>query len=132
MSGCPLVVLHDTVGNLLSVADNSIDPATGARTPASDSIQLVYDDLDQVQLERTVNPLVGTSTILDRDYDLRGRVSQTAVNLGGVIQGTSVSGGIGDLVNQRQTPGSELFFLFLSCTARHRRIDCLHGSPIAN
>ena len=91
---------YDAVGNLLSVADNTIDPSSGARTPASDSIQLVYDDLDQVQLERTVNPLVGTSTILDHDYNLGGRPTQTAVNLGGVIQGTSISGGIGDLVNQ--------------------------------
>jgi hypothetical protein len=36
------------------LADNTIDPATGARTAASDTLQFVYDNRDQLQLERAV------------------------------------------------------------------------------
>ena len=91
---------YDTVGNLLSVADNTINPSTGARTTASDTLQFVYDNRDQLQLERSVNPLVGTSTVLDRDYDLNGLPTALAANLGGTIVGSSISGGIQDFVNQ--------------------------------
>ena len=94
------VYTYDSVGNLLTVADKSIDPSTHARTTASDTLQFVYDDLDQLQLERDVNPLVGVSTVLDRNYNTRGLETAVSANLGGVIVGENVSGGVKDFVNQ--------------------------------
>ncbi|MHB9066980.1 MAG: hypothetical protein ACYC4B_24620, partial [Pirellulaceae bacterium] len=43
---------------------------------------------------------MGTSTVLDRDYDLNGLPTALAANLGGTIVGSSVSGGIKEFVNQ--------------------------------
>ncbi|MHB0961175.1 MAG: hypothetical protein ACYC0X_33935 [Pirellulaceae bacterium] len=43
---------YDTVGNLLSVADNTINPSTGVRTTASDALQFVYDNRDQLRNQR--------------------------------------------------------------------------------
>ncbi|MHB0961179.1 MAG: RHS repeat domain-containing protein [Pirellulaceae bacterium] len=94
------VYSYDTVGNLLSVQDNTINPSTLVRTTASDALQFVYDNRDQLQLQRSVNPLVGVSTVLDRDYDLNGLPTALASNLGGALVGSSISGGIKDFVNQ--------------------------------
>ncbi|MHB8956725.1 MAG: hypothetical protein ACYC4U_27505, partial [Pirellulaceae bacterium] len=60
----------------------------------------MYDNRDQLQLERSVNPLVGVSTVLDRDYDLNGLPTALASNLGGTLVGSSISGGIKDFVDQ--------------------------------
>jgi YD repeat-containing protein len=94
------VYTYDTVGNLLTVADNTINPSNGARTTASDALQFVYDNRDQLQLERAVNPLVAVSTVLDHDYDLNGRATALATNLGGTISGSNITGGVEDLTNQ--------------------------------
>ena len=69
------VYTYDDVGNLLALADNHIDPSTGIRTTASDTMEFVHDDLDQLQLERIVNPLIGVSTAFDRDYDSRDQLT---------------------------------------------------------
>ena len=61
--------------------------------------EFVYDDRSQLQLERQLAGLVGTSVVLDRDYSAVGNQTALEVNFGGTLSGGSISGGVYDFRN---------------------------------
>jgi len=56
---CELFNGYDVVGNLTTVADNHINPATGVRTQASDTMTFTYTTRDQLDFESQKHLLVG-------------------------------------------------------------------------
>lgn len=58
--------------------------------------QFAYDARSQLQSERQVTGLVGTSVVLDRDYDGDGNRTGLTTNFGATLSGTSIVGGVKD------------------------------------
>src|SRR5690606_20723676 len=77
--------------NLLTAVDDSDALAT--------DFEFVYDDLGQLQNERQLTGLIGTSVVFDRDYDAVGNRTKLEANFGGTLSGTSISGGVYDFSN---------------------------------
>ena len=82
---------YDTVDRLTALDDSG--------SLATD-FEFAYDQRGQLVAERQLSGLIGTSVVLTRQFDDRGNRSELAANFGGTLSGGSVSGGIGDFVNE--------------------------------
>jgi len=70
-----LVYGYDWVGNLTTVADNHINPASGVRTQASDTMAFTYMTRDQLDFESHCHLLVGRNVSFNDNYDANQKIT---------------------------------------------------------
>lgn len=91
---------HDAIGNLTALTDSNV---------LSPNFSFVYDDRNQLQIERQRRIELGFTTYvnLDHDYNQVGKRTQLQLNFHGTISGQSLSGGVNDLKNTYQFDGMD-------------------------
>ncbi len=95
-----LTYTYNTIGNLTALTDSN---------SLGTNFNFVYDDRNQLQIERQRRIELGISTYvnLDHDYDAVGNRTKMLLNFHGQIVNSALTGGVNDLVNTYSFDGMD-------------------------